>query len=96
MLWVRANDTRMNSEDDELVIINGQISVEVNGDIIALININLKAKVLKVLGYIAGEILVGIIAVKLVNDGCARAFRDRWSDELRPVKSNDNSENSDK
>jgi len=84
------------SEDDELVIISRQIAKEVHCNVIALVKVNLEAIVLKLLSYPGGKILVGVTAIKLVYNGCSVAFRDSWSDGLRPVKSKDKNENGDR
>jgi len=84
------------SEDNELVVMSRQIAKEVHCNVISLIKVNLETITFKVLSYLRGEILVGVTAIKLVDNGCPGAFWDGWSDELRPLQSKDNNENTDK
>ena len=95
-MGVGGNGPRVAPEDNELVIISRQIPKEVYCNVIALIKINLKTKVFKVLSYLGGEILVGVTGIKLVYNGCPGAFRDRWSDKLRALRSKDKNEDGDK
>jgi len=60
-------------EDDQLISIRRQVSVQLNGDFIALININFKAVILKLSLYLIYELLVRLEEIKLVNYGCLRS-----------------------
>ena len=72
----------MSSGDNEFISIAWQIPIEVHGDVV--VKVNLKAVILKVLGYLGGVVFVGVIGIELVNKSSPGALGDRWSGELRP------------
>ena len=60
----------MSSKDDRLIVMTWQSAIEVNGNLVTLIKVNLKTVVLKLLGHLPDGSFVWLKAVKLVNDGC--------------------------
>jgi hypothetical protein len=58
----------MGPENDEFIAKRWQAAIEINGNLIATININLKTGAFKVFGGLVDEGLVGLKRIKLVND----------------------------
>ena len=60
----------MGSEDDDLIAMSRQASVEIDGNLITLINVDLEAVALKHLGRLLDKSLVWLEAIELVDNGC--------------------------
>lgn len=60
----------MSTKNDQVISIGWQLAIEVNGNLITLIGINLKAISLKDLCHLVDEGLVWLKHVKLVNNSC--------------------------
>lgn len=63
---------RVSSEDNHLIAKTWQLAIKVNGNLITLIEVNLKTIVLKLLGDLADKSLVWLEAIKLVDYSCFR------------------------
>jgi len=68
--YVSSHQTRMNSKDNQPISIGWQLAIKVNSHGVTTVNVNLKAIVLKLLGYLLNEGLVWIKRMELVNNGC--------------------------
>ena len=60
----------MGTKDNQVIPVAWQLPIEINGNLVTLININLKTIILKLLGRLMDESLVWLKAIKLVNDSC--------------------------
>ena len=64
----------MSSKDDRLIVMTWQLAIEVHGNLITLVNINLKTVILKLFGRLVDKSLVWLKAIKLVDDSSLKGI----------------------
>ena len=69
-LAFHTQQARVSAKYNYFIAKTWQLAIEVNGNLVTLIEVNLKTIVLKLLGRLLDKILVWLKDIKLVNDSC--------------------------